>query len=228
MHELDLAEIAKRPDWKDILLDTVRENSIDPWDVDVQKLVKAFLEKIRRMRELNLWVPANAVLAASILLRMKSDSWKLRPEEVQVFIPDEFFMPLASEQAEKIELVPLSRETQRKITLEELMLAVEDVIKKEKKKAVRRKREPEPIPEYLLELSNPNSEEFKKRVEEVYQRIVSTLDSRRMTVFTNILPERTREGVIRTLFPLLYLASQQRVSVWQDRVFGEIFITVPG
>ncbi len=229
VHELDLASIASRPDWKDLLLETVRENDIDPWDVDIAKLVHSFLEKIKRMRELNLWVPANAVLAASILLRMKSDSWKLRQEEVQGFIPENFFTPLVTvDKPEDLGLLPITRETKRKITLEELMLAVEDVIKREKKRAARKKKEPEPIPEYLIELSNPSSEEFKKLVEQVYEKIVSTLDSRRMTMFTNILPEKTREGVIKTLFPLLYLATQQRVVLWQDQVFGEIFIAVPG
>ena len=224
MHEIDLAEIAKRPDWKDILLSTVKEQNIDPWDVDIVKLVTSFVNKIKQMKELNLWIPANAILAASVLLRMKSDSWTLREREQELFIPPDFFTPFVSEQVDNVDLVLLSRETTRKITLDELLTAVEDVIKKERKKAVVRRKEPPVIPQYLLELSNPESKEFKQKVEEVYSKVLSTLDSKNMTLFTNILPEKTRTGVISTLMPLLYLANQQKIKIWQEKVFGEIFI----
>jgi len=73
-------------------------------------------------------------------------------------------------------------------------------------------------------LTDPDSDDFKERVDGVYSRIMGTLDSGRMTLFSNILSECSRIEVINTLLPLLYLASQDKVKIWQEASFGDIFI----
>ena len=221
MQQIDLADIASRPDWKDLLFSTVKEQELDPWDVDITRLILLFVDKIKEMREMNLWVPANAILAASILLRMKSDAWTIRKQDVSLFIPDQI---LFEEPVDVDSLMPVARETTRKISLDELMVAVEDIISRERKKALKKKREPDPIPEYLFDLTDPDSDDFKERVEGVYSRIMTTLDSGRMTLFSNLLSECSRLEVINTLLPLLYLASQDKVRIWQEDSFGDIFI----
>ena len=223
MQQIDLADIASRPDWKDLLFSTVKEQELDPWDVDITKLVLSFVDKLKEMRGLNLWVPANAILAASILLRMKSDSWIIRKPEVGLFIPDQVLFEEPVD-VDSLSMMPVARETTRKISLDELMVAVEDIIKRERKKASRKKREPDPIPDYLFDLTDPDSDDFKERVDGVYSRIMGTLDSGRMTLFSNILSECSRIEVINTLLPLLYLASQDKVKIWQEASFGDIFI----
>ncbi len=51
----------------------VEEGKLDPWDVDISALAKAYMEEIRRHELLDLRVPARAVLAASFLLKKQAE-----------------------------------------------------------------------------------------------------------------------------------------------------------
>jgi len=47
----------------------VEEGKLDPWDVDICALAKAYMEEIKRHELLDLRVPARALLTASFLLK---------------------------------------------------------------------------------------------------------------------------------------------------------------
>ncbi|MCS7278104.1 MAG: segregation/condensation protein A, partial [Aquificaceae bacterium] len=51
----------------------VEEGKLDPWDVDISALVRAYMEEISRLELLDLRVPARAVLAASFLLKKQAE-----------------------------------------------------------------------------------------------------------------------------------------------------------
>ncbi|MCS6875818.1 MAG: segregation/condensation protein A [Aquificaceae bacterium] len=59
----------------------VEEGKLDPWDVDISTLAKAYMEEIKRLELLDLRVPARAVLAASFLLKKQTEA--LFPEPKQ-------------------------------------------------------------------------------------------------------------------------------------------------
>ncbi len=59
----------------DILLQLVTMGKVDPpWNIDIVDLTEKYIERLREMRELDLRVSARAILAASILVRMKSEA----------------------------------------------------------------------------------------------------------------------------------------------------------
>ncbi|HCO39209.1 MAG TPA: chromosome segregation protein ScpA, partial [Aquificaceae bacterium] len=51
----------------------VEEGKLDPWDVDICALAKAYMEEIKRHELLDLRVPARALLAASFLLKKQAE-----------------------------------------------------------------------------------------------------------------------------------------------------------
>lgn len=215
--ELNLAEIAGRPDWKDVLHSIVQGESFDPWDIDISLLVSRYVSVIKEMRILNFRLPANVILAASILLRFKSDAWSLEPEPEPV--PEQPF-----EMPQIPVLEPQLRVTRRKVTLEELISAIEDIMEKERKKAEKRALEgPIPIPEQLLSLV-ADDENFEERVDEVLERVKERVDSRNMATFSSLLEERSVLGVMQCLIPLLHLANRQAVALQQEKLFGEILV----
>ncbi len=59
----------------------VEEGKLDPWDVDICALAKAYMEEIKRHELLDLRVPARALLAASFLLKKQAEA--LFPEPKQ-------------------------------------------------------------------------------------------------------------------------------------------------
>ncbi len=220
--KIDLVELASQPEWKEMLFNIVKKEGMDPWDIDISLLTSKFVEHVNSLKRMDFRIPANAVLASSILLRYKSNNWKLSEEREEyplIFIPDEIIP-----EPVPIELEPVTRITKRKVTLEELINAIEDVMKKEKKAAQKHKPKKPEIPTSILKLVNVDEEDFERVEEEVLQRIMKTLDKTRMTVFSNILKSNTTEEVISTLVPVLHLAHKGKIVIWQEEVFGEIFI----
>jgi len=58
----------------DILLQLVTMGKVDPWNIDIVDITEKYIERIREMQDLDLRISARAILAASILLRMKTEA----------------------------------------------------------------------------------------------------------------------------------------------------------
>ncbi|MCD6414726.1 MAG: segregation/condensation protein A [Candidatus Diapherotrites archaeon] len=220
--ELDeLVDMIEKPTWKALLVNTVKSEGMDPWDIDVTMLASKYSDRIRQMRLRDFRIPANAVLASAILVRLKSDSWQLLPE--QGAIADE---PLEDYQSIGLfdgipELEVAQRVTTRRVTLDELIQAVEHVMDKTRKKASRQR-----VPVKAMEITIGKKEDFQKVVNQVYSRVLERVDSQGMVLFSDLLVEKTRPEVVRTLLSLLHLANDGKLSVWQEKVFGDIFISL--
>lgn len=65
----------------DILLQLVQMGKVDPWNIDIVDLTEKYIERLREMKELDLRISARAILAASILVRMKSEALLYSDEE---------------------------------------------------------------------------------------------------------------------------------------------------
>ena len=59
--------------WQSLILDLVRVQNMDPWDIDVSKLSQDFIGMLKKMQELDLRISGKVVLAAAILLKLKSN-----------------------------------------------------------------------------------------------------------------------------------------------------------
>ncbi|MBS3163791.1 segregation/condensation protein A [Candidatus Woesearchaeota archaeon] len=66
--------------WQSIIYDLVRTGEMDPWDIDVSVLSKRYLETLKTLKEAHFLISGKVVLAAAILLRIKSD--KLVTEKI--------------------------------------------------------------------------------------------------------------------------------------------------
>ena len=59
--------------WQQIILDLIKSDQLDPWDIDLVILTKKYLEKIHELEESNIYISSKILLAAAILLRVKSE-----------------------------------------------------------------------------------------------------------------------------------------------------------
>ncbi|MFH0986624.1 MAG: hypothetical protein V1911_01100 [Candidatus Micrarchaeota archaeon] len=225
--DFTLVEVASNPEWKQMLIDVVEKSGMDPWDIDVSLLVVRFMEYLNSLKKIDFRIPANAVLASSILLRYKCDSWEMRTDGGDImqmmYVPDQILLePIVPD------LEPVMRATKRRVSLEELITAIEDVIKKEGKKAMRREMNiSEVLPKPLMEMIESDEKDFERRIDDVYNLIKKNVDKTNMAMFSQLLPNRQVDSVIRVFVPLLHLANSRRVAVWQDNYFDEIFIKLP-
>jgi len=59
--------------WQAIIYDLINTEQLDPWNIDLCILSKKYLEKVKQLEEANFFVSSKVLLAASLLLRIKSE-----------------------------------------------------------------------------------------------------------------------------------------------------------
>ena len=215
--------LAQQPEWKQLLLNVVRKEGLDPWDIDLNLLADKFMSELSELKVFDFRIPANAILASSILLRFKSDRWNVSPLVADVFepmfIPDKIILPPFFP-----ELQPVFRETHRKVTLNELIDAIEDVMVKEKVKSGKSKKLRDEVPDVLIDLVKSDEVDFEKRINGVYDKIKSNADNESLVTLSQLVPGKDVNDFLNVFVPVLHLANKGLLNVWQEEVFGEIFI----
>jgi len=216
--------------WQAIINDLVNTEQLDPWDIDISLLVERYLEKIHDLEEANFFVSSKVLLAASILLRMKSDI--LLHDEIPGL--DEILFGREDKkkyEQERIELdedmpdliprTPLPRF--KKVTLQELIGALGKAIKTEtrriKKEVVLRQHEREArlaLPKNIINLED--------KMKGVYSRILGVFKNREERFAFSDFEHKSKEEKIIEFVSLLHLDNQQKIWIEQDNHFEEVWI----
>ncbi len=219
--QFDIHSIVDKPTWKQMLLELIDGNRIDPWDVDIVLIADGFMKKIKEMKKLDLAVQANVILAAAILLKYKSEYLRYLTMEEQEAIEGYPVEESAGVFEELPQLSLVSRiPPKRQITLNELMGEMERVIKYDD---IERQRIPRGAVSEVIDLEL-SQEDIEKRMDDVLTRIRESCDETGWSLFSRILPERDAIEIIYTLVALLHLTQMKAIDIKQDRIFGEIFI----
>jgi segregation and condensation protein A len=217
--KVDLEQLVAQPTWREMLLDLVVSEKLDPWNIDLVDIASKYLERVRKLQKLDLRVPANLILAASILLRFKSDA--LHFEEEEQVVEQQTFI---DEAQAPVEIPMLSLRTRiprkRKVTLNELMGALEEVFEEQKN------RQEKPVIKEKMVINVPQYD-ITQRMKDIYGRVKKGADASGLVTFSSLLKEKNREEIIYTLLPILHLAQDGKLSVFQEKFFGEIFIQLP-
>lgn len=219
--DLKLERIVEYPTWREMLLDLVAAKRLDPWNIDIVEIASGYLERIKKMEMLDLRVPANLILAAAILLRFKSDALRFE-EEAQVVQEETFVDEDAGPEVIPVLELKTRIPPTRMVTLDELLLAMEKVFDEQRKREEKAARIEIPsviniqLPEFNIE----------QRMAEVYGRVLKERDSEGLATFSSLLSDRSALGIIGTLLPILHLVQDGKLSIFQEKFFGEIFIRV--
>jgi len=203
-----------------ILLGLVQEHKLDPWDVDIEKLAGVYLQRVREMREFDLRVSGRTLLSASMLLRMKSDfvfNGRKNPEAEEE-LKEMFDIDLP-----ELGQITIIERSPRKITLLDLMGALQEALKDTPIRKLVHRRKLEKIMQTLSEYHI----NIERNLEELYQRVKSLAASGKEISLSVLVFERTRLAVARTLLLLLFLNIQGKVVLRQPEPFGEIFASLP-
>src|SRR3972149_9551593 len=59
--------------WQTIIFDLVKTEQMDPWDIDVSTLTQKYIDMLRTIKEHDFRVSGKVLLAAAILLKLKSN-----------------------------------------------------------------------------------------------------------------------------------------------------------
>lgn len=220
---IDLERIVEKPTWKQILMDLIIAERLDPWNIDIIKISDGFLKRVREMKKLDLLVPANVILASAILLRYKSSYLKLyEPQPELVMAPSEEGAP----EDEAIPQLVLSSRIppKRQITIEELEGEIERVIKYEGTTYTPRHKGG--IDEFID--FKITGEDIEKKMDEIYERINMNKDENGWTLFSSIVKDYKAVETVYTLLSILHMTQKEILDIKQEEIFGELLIHVNG
>ncbi|MBI4148688.1 segregation/condensation protein A [Candidatus Woesearchaeota archaeon] len=220
--------------WKSIIYDLVQQEGMDPWNVDISKLAQLYLDKVKVMT-VDLKVSGKVVLAAAILLRIKSKRLVgadlnefdrlLASENSEQFYDELEQQLIAGEEranAENIELTPRTPVPRpRKVSVYDLVRALEKALEVKKRRIWNSiTADPPAIPHMSFDLG--------KETAQLFEKIVSYFSQNNTHLtFSHFLPTgHTKTDKIFAFIPLLHLSHQQRISLDQPKHFGEINITL--
>ncbi len=219
--EENLEEFVSNATWRELLLELVQTNKLDPWNIDLIKVVDGYVTIVKKMKVMDLHVPANIILAASILLRMKSDTLKVfdieepQPEAEEVAAPR--VLPDVPALVPRMRLQP-----NKKITLMELMSALDEVMKMKEQRQMLVQEESTPIQFFI------DKEDIDEKIEHTFTMVKAHMDKTGLTTFAYLANKYNHaESILIDLFiPLLFLAHRQRIIIMQEKFFDEIFIKI--
>lgn len=205
-------------------MDLVLSREIDPWDIDIIDLTNKFLDRIKKLKTLDLRISGKTILTASILLRMKSEHLmreEKKEEEDDAFF--DFWEDIENAEFEMDDIKPpLRRRNVGKMTLPELFEALIEALdegEKPKKKIIAK------IGPQLYQIDEIKAD-IRKQVERLYQHLLELKNLNDTISFRDLLEERTTLEIARIFLYILFLYSDNKIDVIQEVMFGEIFIKV--
>lgn len=216
--------------WQAIIYDLINSEQLNPWDIDICLLANKYLVKVRELEEANFFISSKVLLAASLLLRIKSEIL------LNHYLPslDDILFGRKDERhyvQERIEFdedvpgliprTPLPRV--RKVTLQELIGALGRAIKTETRRIKRVIADKER--EFETSIVMPKGgKDLKEQISILYGKLKDIFFNKDERVaFSDFCGNKT-EDKISNFLPLLHLDYQHKVLAEQDNHFDEIWV----
>jgi segregation and condensation protein A len=232
MHDQILDMLLKEDEitWQTILLDLIKTEKMDPWNIDISILTQKYIDIVKKLKEVNFSLSGKVILAASILLKIKSD--KLLNENITAFDDlmyehEELEENFIEEKQERLVNPKLTIKTpqarKRKVSINDLVFALERALEVEQRRKMRYIREAEipdsiKVPDKKIDIGN--------KITEIYEKIKNFLKKENKVTFSQLTPSKEKEDVIYTFIPLLHLDNQKKIHLQQERPFEEINIII--
>ena len=59
--------------WQEVIYDLINTEQLNPWDINITILTDKYLEQVQKFEEANFFISGKVLLAAALLLRIKSE-----------------------------------------------------------------------------------------------------------------------------------------------------------
>ncbi len=233
--EIVMGKESNEVTWRSMIYELVKNEQMDPWNVDVSVLAKKYVQMLRKLKELDFRVSGKMVLAAAILLKMKSSllvgegmaelDRLMNPQDESSYdgFYDELDRAYSGQNANDVFEPLLPRTPQprkRKVSIYDLVISLQKALEVRDRRVVRR------MPRAAMEMPQRKID-MGKLITEVYNKVRSIFNLQNKLTFTQLLPPgATKEAKILTFVPLLHLANvdYRKLDLLQQENFGEIEI----
>jgi segregation and condensation protein A len=222
--------------WKQVLYDIVEKEGMDPWDIDVTSLTQAYIKSVKEMKEHDLRISGKVLLAAAILLKIKSSHFidsdianlDRLLNQTEEEIGDDFFeefgcmVPRPHKEKQNFQLIPRNPQPRnRKVSIHDLVQALQRTMASKKKILSRQRPEKFSFPERKIDIM--------EAINDIYHKIdyYSKKDNAKKLPFSRLLPARAdKQAKVFTFIPLLHLENHHKIETQQKKPFDEIYINL--
>lgn len=219
--------------WQALIYDLINTEQLDPWDINLSLLSHKYLEKILELEEANFFVSSKILLAAALLLRIKSEillnKYIRSIDEILFGQEEKESKPLERIQIDENELPVIYPKTPlprfKKVSLQELMQALNKAIATETRRIKREILYKQVMKE--AEVVFPRGKpSVSKRIREMYAKVLTFAKKAEDRIPYSALVGNDKIEKIAGFLPILHLDVQQRIRVEQEEHFNEIYIWI--
>lgn len=228
--------------WQSIIYDLIKDNEIDPWDVDISKLTKQYITVLKKLKGADLRVSGKVLLAAAMLLKIKSNRFmgddlehldrllasaeKSEDEFFEEFSEEGMFLddeadPESADPSE-FSLIPrMPQPRKRKVSIYDLVSALEKALEVKNRRLVNHIHNKE------LNHAPGKTVDISVIINNLYRRILNIFKENNAVklTFTGLLPQDSdRKDKVYTFLSILHLTNQGKLDLEQEKHFGEISI----
>jgi segregation and condensation protein A len=220
--------ISRELSWQAIILDLIKTEQLDPWDIDLVLLTQRYLEKIRELEEASFHVSSKILLAAAILLRIKSEMLLSRYIKSldEILFPSEIkqkpeFTFNLDDVSDLLPKSPLPR--MKKVTLDELMAALNRAMTTEHRRIKKEVQIRHALSRFDMYLPKQRVN-IREKIKEVYGKIKTFFVGKETQKMAYSELAGTKEEKLGSFMPVLHLDSQEKILLEQLKHFDEIYI----
>jgi chromatin segregation and condensation protein Rec8/ScpA/Scc1 (kleisin family) len=207
-----LEKLLIEDNWRAVLINLVIKNELDPWNVDIKKLVEYFKDVIKTATEKGFEMPSNVILALAVLLKLKAMRINYKEEE----IPD-INVNLVFNDAINEPLIIRKAKPKLPLTIQEVISYVEKMIKKIESISLNKNKE-QILEEKFFEIEQ---EDIRKELEEFYDFLIKQKKINFLSLnFSN------EQDIIRKLSCVLFLAHEDKITFNQEEPYKDIYIEI--
>jgi segregation and condensation protein A len=226
--------IGRDPSWQGIIYDLISSEQLDPWNIDIATLCRAYFEKIKQLEESNFHISSKMLLAAALLLRIKSEILLNRyiRDIDNILFPKEDDIKKILERIEinEDDIPVLSPKTPlprfKKVTLQELISALDVAIKTESRRIDKEiaKKQAERLS--YVDIPKFRRINIQERIRRFYARLLSGFKHKGQEIklpYTHFTGN-SKEEKIACFLPMLYLSNNGKIWIEQDKHYAEIYL----
>jgi len=217
--------------WKDLLIQLVQQEDMDPWNIDMHIVTDKFIEVVHNMHEADMKVSGKLVLAAALLLKIKSQHYvendmtaidAILQDDVEEYYED-YFEDAVEQTKEKVstQLIPRTPQARtRKVSIYDLVNALQKAMVSKKKQLTTK------MPDRTYELPN-DPVDITEVIEQTLYKISHYHKQKTKVTFSKLLPPQPDKlDKVYTFIPLLHLENERKIDTVQPKHFDDITIAL--
>lgn len=203
--------------WR-VLTDILDLQKISPWELDLAELVNGFIGRLLSAEYIDFRICGRALLSAAILLRLKTEyllEFGREEEEIMRVIEEDIFLP---------PIRPPFRKNIRPTSSSEFIEALRELIYPPKR--YKRKGRDTPLLPTVIPTIDTTQVELTRAMKQLSEKLYQVSRVSNPISLFEFVHGMSHIEIVRVFLSLLYLMSDKKIRISQEKNFGDILIWV--